>query len=170
MSYRWAGAVLIFVGCGGFGFSIAANHKSKEKLLRQLMCVLEYMECELQYQLTSLPELCRHAVKGTKGMIRDVFMELSRELDWQISPDACSCMTAAIRKTPNLPIELRRLLLQLGHTLGRFDLPGQLQGIKSVKQSCRGELKRLSKDRDSRLRSYQTLGLCAGAALAILFA
>jgi len=27
----------------------------------------------------------------------------------------------------------------------------------------------MSKDRDVRLRSYQTLGLCAGAALAILF-
>lgn len=170
MNYKWIGAVLIFAGCGGFGFSLAANHRNKEKLLRQLMLVLENMECELQYQLTPLSELCRHAVKGSNGIIRDIFLNLSRELDWQMSPDACSCMTAAIKKSPNMPVELRRILLQLGHTLGRFDLSGQLQGIKSVKLSCKTELKRLNRDRDARIRSYQTLGLCAGAALAILFA
>ena len=170
MSYKWAGAILIFAGCGGFGFSMAVNFKNKEKMLCQLMRILECMECELQYQLTPLPELCRHAVKGIGGAVKDVFLNLSREMDWQVSPDACSCMSAAIRKTPNLPTELRRLLLQLGHTLGRFDLPGQIQGIQSVKQACKGELKRLAKGRESRIRSYQTLGLCAGAALAILFA
>ena len=169
MSYRVMGAVLIFAGCGGFGFSIAANYKTREKLLRQLCCILDYMECELQYQLTPLPELCRHSVRNCRGILRDVFLNLSRELDWQTSPDAGSCMAAALRKSPNLPGELRKYLMHLGHTLGRFDLPGQLQGIKAVKQMCRAELKRLGRDRNSRLRSYQTLGLCAGAALAILF-
>ena len=63
---------------------------------------------------------------------------------------------------------LRRPLRLLGQTLGRFDLPGQLKGIKAVQESCRRELARLERNRDARLRSYQTLGLCAGAALVIL--
>ena len=53
--------------------------------------------------------------------------------------------------------------------IGRFDLEGQLQGLESVRVYCRDQLDNLAKDRDVRLRSYQTLGLCAGAALAILF-
>ena len=57
----------------------------------------------------------------------------------------------------------------MGSSLGRFDLEGQLQGLESVRIYCREQLDELSKDRDVRLRSYQTLGLCAGAALAILF-
>lgn len=170
MNYKWIGAVLIIVGCGGFGFSIASSHKREEKILRQLLQALQYMESELQYRLTPLPELCRQVGKETSGILRDIFLNLARELDWQVSPDVCSCMSAAMKKSRDIPTSLRRLLLQLGHTLGRFDLPGQLRGLQSVRANCEEELKKLGKDRDVRLRSYQTLGLCAGAALAILFA
>lgn len=169
MNAKWIGAILVIAGCGGFGFSMAANHKRQEKMLCQLIRILRYMECELQYRLTPLPDLCRQAGKEARGALRDVFLNLSRELDWQVSPDACSCMSAAIKKTNDLPVNLRKLLLQLGHTLGRFDLPGQLRGLQAVTVSCEDELKKLENNRDVRLRSYQTLGLCAGAALAILF-
>ncbi|MBQ8359948.1 MAG: stage III sporulation protein AB [Oscillospiraceae bacterium] len=160
----------MIAGCGGFGFSMAASHKREEKQLRQLIGILQYMECELQYRLTPLPELCRQTGKEASGMLRDVFLNLARELDWQVSPDACSCMTAALKRSRDIPSRLRKLLLQLGHSLGRFDLSGQLRGLQAVQAACEEELKKLGKDRDSRLRSYQTLGLCAGAALAILFA
>ena len=58
---------------------------------------------------------------------------------------------------------------QLGKSLGRFDLNGQLQGIEQVRAHCRRELSSLENGRDQRIRGYQTLGVCAGAALAILF-
>ena len=57
----------------------------------------------------------------------------------------------------------------MGSSLGRFDLDGQLLGLEAVRVYCQEQLSEMSKDRDVRLRSYQTLGLCAGAALAILF-
>ena len=109
-------------------------------------------------------------MEGIRGPVKDAFLNFSRELDWQTASDACSCMKAAIKKTPNLPKEIRKILKQLGHTMGRFDLTGQLQGIQSVKQICQIEWKRISEDSVSRVRNYQTLGLCTGAALAILFA
>ena len=97
-------------------------------------------------------------------------LNLTRELDWQEKPDALSCMRAAMDKCHDLPICVRRPLTQLGQTLGRFDLEGQLKGLKGVQEACRRELGKLENNRDVRLRSYQTLGLCAGAALVILFA
>jgi hypothetical protein len=48
-------------------------------------------------------------------------------------------------------------------------LEGQLQGIASVHSACERTLEQLSNNREMRLRSYQTLGLCVGAALVILF-
>ena len=84
-------------------------------------------------------------------------------------PDAASCMTAALKRSHELPRRIRGIMKQLGHTLGRFDLPGQKQGLEEVKEACRMELEALGKNRETRLRSYGTLGLCAGAALAILF-
>ena len=53
--------------------------------------------------------------------------------------------------------------------MGRYDLEGQLQGIQTVKMECHGYLDELERHRAERLRSYQTLGLCAGAALVIIF-
>ena len=57
----------------------------------------------------------------------------------------------------------------LGKTLGRFDLQGQLSGIASVKQLCKRDLDGLQNNQELRLRSYRTLGICAGVALVILF-
>jgi len=57
---------------------------------------------------------------------------------------------------------------ELGGNLGRFDIPGQLRGLENTRKECCDKLQMLTQNNDSRLRSYQTLGLCAGAALAIL--
>lgn len=170
MHYKWIGAVLIVAGCGTTGFLAALNHRKEEKQLNQLAEILGFMENELQYRLTPLPDLCRLAAREATGVLREVFLNMSRELDWQISPDACSCMTAALKKSTNISPSVRRLLLSLGHTLGRFDLDGQLRGIQSVKINCETAQRKLGKDRENRLRGYQTLGLCAGAAMAILLA
>lgn len=169
MSVKWIGAVLVMVGCGGFGFSLAASYRREEQMLRQLISVLNFMECELQYRLTPLPELCRQAAREARGGVREVLTRLAQELEEQIAPDVLSCMRSALAGGKDLPRRVGDVCLQLGHSLGRFDLPGQLKGLESVREACRRELEELDKNRDVRLRSYQTLGLCAGAALAILF-
>ena len=57
----------------------------------------------------------------------------------------------------------------LGTTLGRFDLPGQLRGLEAAIRSAEEALRSIRDGAADRRRSYQTLGLCAGAAVAILF-
>lgn len=168
MGYKWIGAILIMASCSGCGFAIAAGKRREEQLLYQLIGILQFLEADLQYRLTPLPELCRLAAGETKGILRTVFLNLYRELKWQKLPDAGSCMYAAIQRSGEIPPKVRRLLVQLGHTLGRFDLPGQLQGIQSVRKRSEETLDTIRKNRDERLRSYQTLGICAGTALAII--
>lgn len=159
---------MIVIGCGSCGFSIAAGKRKEEQMLCQLIRILRFMEAELRYRLTPLPDLCRLASCEVKGTLRVVFLNLYRELSWQKMPDAASCMSAAIQRTGEVPGRIRRILIQFGQTLGRFDLEGQLQGIQSVRNRCEESLESIRKNRDERLRSYQTLGVCAGAALAII--
>lgn len=168
MGYKWIGAILIVASCSGCGFAIAAGKRREERLLFQLMEVLQFMEADLRFRLTPLPELCRMAAGEEKGILHTVFLNLYRELSCQKLPDAGSCMYAALRRSGEIPTRVRRLLVQLGNTLGRFDLPGQLQGIEAVRKRCEESLASIQKNRDERLRSYQTLGICAGAALAIV--
>lgn len=162
------GAVLIVAACGGFGFMVAASHLKEEKGLRQLLMILDYMECELQYRLTPLPSLCRQAAGEGNTQVHKSFLYLAQELEEQISPDVYRCMSVALLKAKELPRCTHRAMLMLGHSLGRFDLEGQLKGLAFVRQQCNLDLDKLCKNRDTRLRSYQTLGLCAGAAMAIL--
>lgn len=169
MTIKWIGAVLIILGCGGAGFSLASAHRRQEQELRQFMAALDFMQCELQYRLTPLPDLCRQAAGQMKGCVRGLFLSLAEELEDQIAPDVQHCMNAAITKTNDLSPGTASVAVNLGKTLGRFDLDGQLRGLENARQECRLALEELTENRDTRLRSYQTLGLCAGAALAILF-
>lgn len=169
MNFKWIGALLVIAGCGGTGFAMAAACKREEWTLRNLMAALDFMACELQFRLTSLPDLCRLAGKERRGIVGQVLTQLAAELESQISPDADSCMYAAIRRTEHLPKRTEEALRLLGTSLGRFDLQGQLQGMEQVRSHCRRELEEMARTRDQRIRSYQTLGVCAGAALAILF-
>lgn len=168
MSEKWLGAIFIIGSCGGFGFSLASDYRRNERALRQLMRALSYMECELQYHLTPLPELFRQAARESDGIIRDIFIRLSKELEHQTSPDAEICMKTILQEIPSVPKTVKRHLKYLGKTLGRFDLPGQLRGLEEVQSSCKREYNELRTHRHDTLKSYRVLGLCTGAALAIL--
>ena len=168
MTIKIIGVFLTVIGCGSVGFQIAANHKREEKALKQLQRILEYMDCELQYRLTPLPELCKQVGRTFKQTPGRVFTDLASELETQISPDVACCMTTVLQKSKDIPPKTRQILKQLATSIGKFDLSGQLKGFRSASAECKRNMDILSKDRDTRLRNYQTLGLCAGAALAIL--
>lgn len=169
MTVKLFGAFLIILGCGGFGFSITAAWKREETALRQLIGALDYMQCELQYRMTPLPDLCRLAAAENQNRIGKFFGILSTELESQISPDVSSCVHAALCCVPDLPKRVIKAFEIMGMSLGRFDAEGQVRGLESVRAFCRSELDAMGVNREARLRSYQTLGLCMGAALAILF-
>ena len=169
MSIKWIGAILVIVGCGGVGFTMAASDKREEWALRNLVRALDYMACELQYRLTPLPELCRQAGQECGGPGGRALTVLADELELQVNPDGPSCMEAVLAGMEHLPDSLQTALTMLGKTLGRFDLNGQLESLEQVRTHCRKVLAEQEAGRDQRIRGYQTLGICAGAALAILF-
>lgn len=168
MSYKWMGAIFIVLGCGGFGFLIASASKKEEKYLRELYEAITFMTAELQYRLTPLPELISRAAVYTSGTLWSVFSALDRELVGQVAPNAEECMKQALEKTESVPVLTGNALRLLGRSLGKFDLDGQISGLTMVKEACGENLQRLAKDQRERLRSYRTLGVCAGIALAIL--
>ena len=127
------------------------------------------MECELQYRLTPLPALCRQVSAAFRTAPASVFEKLAQEMEAQVSVDVGCCMDVVLSNAKSIPPITEKILAQLGKSIGKFDLEGQLKGLEAVRQECKRNLAMLSENRENRLRSYQTLGLCAGAALAILF-
>ena len=169
MTMRWFGALLVIAGCGGVGFLMAAAYKKEETALQDVIGGLQYMLCELQYRVSPLPQLCSVAAERSGGCVGEIFRQLHRELESQMSPDASACMLAAISKVQSLPEKGKMYMLQLGKILGCFDLPGQIKGIEAVEKRAMLDLEMLRKDRDVRCRNYRIFGFCAGLALVVLF-
>ena len=169
MSVRYIGAILIFVGCGAFGFAIAANYRREERCLSELVRLLENMCSELEYRLTPLPQICANAAENATLWLKKVFSALAQELESQIAPDAAACMEAALLSVKDIPPKLKSALQAFGNSLGKYDLQGQINEISAVKEQCLTQLTQMRNQMDLRLRSYQTMGLCVGAGLAILF-
>lgn len=164
---RLMGAGCILAGSGAFGFAMAAASRSEERQLRQLLGALEYLSCELSYRLTPLPNLCRGAAEGRGGAVADFCLNLAKELEKQTEPDVQCCVKSVLADM-ELPALLRSILFELGQTLGRFDLPGQLRGLELSIRQTEQALRTIRDGAPERRRSWQTLGLCVGAALAIL--
>lgn len=163
------GAVCVMIGCGAFGFLLAFQQRRCMRHLQSLIDTLDRMEWELSYRGTPLPQLCRSSVNQKSGMIQEIFFSLATELESQIAPDPERCMAAVLGRRKDLEEVVSEALMELGSNLGKFDLEGQLRGLNQTKAFCKDRLNALTQNKTQRLRSYQTLGLCAGAAIVILF-
>lgn len=165
---RWIGVFLIIGGCGGCGFSMAAEFRRKEQSLRQTQNALEILQCEIQCRLTPLPEICGILARACTGAVSEFFEALRQEL---LLPDAGEfhvCAGAAVSRVPALPQDCREILLELCATLGRYDTEGQTRSIMAAKEKTQRKLEEIMEGQAGRLKSYKALGLCGGAALAIL--
>jgi stage III sporulation protein AB len=167
MSIKLIGSVLLIGGFGCFGRILTTNHKRTAALLRQLITAFAFMECELSYRLTPLPDLLRRAV-DEDGILKQFFSVLADELEGQISPDVSCCVEATLTAIPELPDIVKKVLRRFGNNAGRFDLESQIQGIASVREDCAVMLTAYTRDQETRLRNYQALAICAGATVAIL--
>lgn len=167
MMIRLVGAVLLVSGCGGFGFAMGLHYRREIRMLRQLLAALQEIEWELKYRLTPLPGLCAIGAAAAEGKLGQLFRDLGAALEEGAFSEVSGCMNG-LMQTADITPKCRICLRELGNSLGRYDLEGQLQGIRLVMHKCRGFLEDLESHRAERMRSYQTLWLCAGGALAIL--
>lgn len=163
------GAVFIIAGCGGVGLGMCQNQRRIQRSMEQLAASLEWMAWELGYRMPPLSELCRGGAAVSRGSVSRVLERLAQELDAQLTPDASACMAAALEAVPRLPARTAGYFAHLGRSLGRFDLQGQVSELENTAARIRRELEAMGRNWELRLRNYQTLGLCAGAALVILF-
>ena len=168
MAIKSIGAALILGGCTAGGFYMAGSHRLSEACLEDLIRVLDYMCNDLTYRASSLPELLTRAGGCIRGPVSKIIQALGLSLINEAWEYPGACMDHLINREDSLPKETVRMLSLLGNNLGEFHMDGQLQGLQQVREECVYTLETLRHGREQRLRSYQTLGICAGAALAIV--
>lgn len=147
---------------------MASEYRRLEQCLTQLENGLEIMQCQMEYRLTELPELCGILSSACAGPVGRVFGSLGKELSQADALDVSACMVLALERNPELPESVRNLFRQLGRGLGKLELTGQLRDLDALKEAVERQLEQVRRDKPGRLRCYRALGLCGGAALAIV--
>ena len=168
MILKILGVALTIISSSAIGFEIASAYLKEIKQCKQLISALEYVENELTYRHSPLPELFCMFSSRDSGPIGKVLVRTGEMLNEQISASVNDCMNIAITEAEGLSDKLVNVLKQLGNDLGKFDIDGQLNCISAVKVSCELLLKSISTKQTEKVRSMKTIGICAGAAVAIL--
>ena len=134
---QWIGAICVVGACGACGFSMAASYTGLQRNLRQLYNGLELMQCQMEYQMTELPELCGILASACTGPVGKFFGALGREMQNGETAEASACVAMTLARDRELPEACRSILSQLGKTLGQLDLSGQVRGLASAQETCR---------------------------------
>lgn len=162
------GCVLIVLGFAGCGFYGAFAYRAEIELLRCLYVALQHMAAQLKYKLLPLPALLSDAASTAKGKIGELFLSLSAELDRQSCPDVKTCLAVVLARESGLPKSVRDSMTDLSHSLGKFDLDGQLQGLEYMLEHLKEKLLLLEQDKTLKVQLARTVGICAGIGLAII--
>ena len=151
------------------GYLIGRKQRHHATLMREYIRAIDYITQELQYRRNSLVDMFDQASAFIGGIIGDFFHVLSIELEKQVAPNIQICIDAALSQTKEIPTSVSQGITLLRGTLGCFDLDGQISELEKVREECKIILQRYVSNQDVRIRNCQTLALCAGAAIIIVF-
>lgn len=167
---KTAGIILVVLGASGAGFTMALGVRRQAAVLRQLLSALEQMKGEIAYQRTPLPELMRLLSVGSRGVAAVFFDRVAGDLHLRQEGSVYAIFKKELSAMPEgaFTPQVRLVLLNLGKGLGKYDLESQLRSIDLAAERLQSLLDALQADQQSRMRSYCTLGVCAGLAIAIL--
>lgn len=163
---RFAGVAFIVISAGSVGFQMAALLRKKCDLLNQILKALQLLRNEIAVCGTPLPQAFALLAASCNGALESLFGSTAREMDknrWTTPHDAVSNALEPLRE----PL-LGEIFLPLAKNLGKYDLDAQLQGIETAKLQAEQRLQEMEQERKIKSRTYQTLGVCTGLAVAIL--
>ena len=166
--YRVIGALLIIVCSTLAGRKKVMDDKNNIKLVSEYIKALNIMICELKFRRTPLPSLCAFVSERTNGAVSKVFKLLEQELNFQVMPDVMTCCHTVIGKCSGLPARLKELFIMGGESLGVFDMDGQIDQLRYVKNIAEKILEDDRKRYERFGRTAQTLWICGGIALAVI--
>ena len=164
------GLSLILAASGAVGAGLAGTVRRQQAQTLALIDALLRIRHELQYRLTPLPEIFA-ALGGSRNReIAEFFSRLAALLS---SAQTCTVGYAcrqALRRTERLciPAGVRTALMSLFDTLGKYDLDGNLQALDLALGRLREEARQLQGSAAARCKTYVTLGVCTGLAVAVI--
>ena len=167
---RMIGAALVVLSSGTVGFGFARAVKLQCAQLEGLLWALDTMQSEMSARLTPLAQLFSGLSACRQKDVAAFFAEAGRARSAQPYCAVPGCFNRGFQQAKGFRPgdEGVHALYGLSLNLGRFDLESQLAAIERTKESVTAALLALQGQKRARCRSYETIGICAGLALAVM--
>lgn len=162
------GSGMILASSAWTGLRAALCLRRTQEQLRELCAALELMAGEVSFAATPFVPLCRRAGAGRCEAVRGFFEALAAEAELPEHATVGMTQRACAAAKLVLPGRTLSAMERLFDAYGRFDRAGQLRQIELVSEELRQLTAELSVQLRDRCRSYELLGLTAGAAVLVL--
>ncbi len=168
--FRAIGAILVFLGCSAAGFSAAYSLKRERDLLRAFAGALTLLRSGVAYGAQSIAELFSEAAETAPAPLSGLFRDLSASVAQRPGERLSEHVNVAVcAYSEAVPLPVREAMRSLGAALGGSDTEGQLHAIALCEERIRAAERSAEASLPERGRMRRTLGVCLGAAIAILF-
>ena len=165
---KLAGAGLILTASLWVGFHAAQRLRRTHETLRDLSVALELIAGEISFAATPFVPLCRRAGAGRGPRVRTFFEVLAREGEKPEFQTQGLTRRACAEAGLVLPGSAFSGLERLFDGFGRFDREGQLAQLRLAIRELTGLSAELAGELEGKCRTYEVLGLTAGAAVLVL--
>ena len=169
MMVRLIGFLCVAAGAAASGFGIASEVKKQCVFYRRLLDALEFLRTEIEFHLTPLRDICNQ-LSGMVGKPLDViFHEVGNSLsDAAGRPAGVLMRRAILNQGTGLPKAGREVMEGLFDVLGKQDVIAQVRAVDLSIERTKSALNQLEKEKQDRCRTYRTIGICAGLAVAVI--
>lgn len=170
MFLKITGLLLVMAASTLIGFKAAQSIEGRLKDLRDIGIALQILEREMVFLAKPLPEALLSASK-IKSNVSTLFKEcgemLSSKMGFCISDAWDACINKNFMNT-FLNEDDKQILLNLGKSLGSYDIQNQTQNIRLIISQLLIQEKKAEEAILKSAKMYKNLGVLAGAAIVIV--
>lgn len=168
MIRRILGGLLLILGSIKIGCILIGKYRKEVQMLQQIDRMISNICCDLQFRMAPLPQLIRTETGVLHPQLKKLYLSFAEELEAQISPNALCCLDKAFIHHPDVPDNVKSIIIEMGRAFGRFDLDGQIKSLAAVKIDCERALDKLLQREAGYMKCCKAYSLCAGVLLALI--
>ena len=157
------GAVLIMAGTVGLGWRGVERLGERIEVLRGLQGSVAYLEEELAFRFTPLPQLFERLSKNRKGAVGAFFGSVRKKMEQCEEVPLRKSWWQGVEETLSvLREEEQKTVAELGEVLGQYDAQTQVQTLRLAGERLAGFYLAAQEERGRLGKVYLALGSAGG--------
>ena len=169
---KYGAIIILFLGCTYMGFYFGERFNKRCKSLSDLKKAIMFLNTEVIYYNTTLPESFKNVAVKVPSPLREIFSELSEALNDDKGESVYEVFKEIYEKYKEelkLSEDDGNILEDFFKALGSSGIYGQEKVFKLAAEGIDINYSEAVIEAKKNIKMYRTLGICSGAILAIFF-